>query len=154
MYLRSEKGDEGTWSGVSDADIHLWQLLFFILWTLAILSKKDFYIFQVCMQDMFNVIVNGIVTNGPETGASFYENCTLNLKQDEQVNRGEDFNTHFNPWVQVDVFYGIRYFGILYTDSTFIIHCVMVLYTFFWMVVVVLGICFVKWIEFLLQCTQ
>lgn len=39
---------------------------------------------------MFNVFVNGNVTNGSETGTSFYENCELNLKQDEQVNRGED----------------------------------------------------------------
>lgn len=40
---------------------------------------------------MFNVFVNGSVTNGPETGASFCENCELNFKYDEQVNRGEDF---------------------------------------------------------------
>lgn len=56
------------------------------------------------MQDMFNVFVNGSVTNGLETGASFYGNYELNLKQDEQVNREKDFNTHFNAWVQVEPF--------------------------------------------------
>lgn len=32
---------------------------------------------------MFNVFVNGILSNGPETGASLYENYELNLKLGE-----------------------------------------------------------------------